>query len=129
MRFRFTEEEESWRAEIAQFCQENVKPEYIIEAYRDGIGHNDEFYAKLAQKGWIGLSWPPELGGKSLSHRMMGIFNEEMAYQEAPTGNLGMAVNMLGNSLRIFGTEEQKNHFLPMITAGKLTVTELITEP
>ncbi len=129
MRFRFTEEEEAWRAEVTQFCQENVKPEHAINYYRTGIPDDAEFYQKLAQKGWIGLAWEPELGGRGLGHRMMGVFNEEMAYHEAPTGVLGATVGLLGNSLRVFGSEEQKRRLLPLITSGKMTTSELLTEP
>jgi len=129
MDFVFTPQEEEWRQEVRAFCRENVTKEMRYQWWRTGHTIDWDFHRKLAEKGWIGLSWPKELGGQGRSHFEMAIFNEEMAYAEAPTGTLGLTVNLLGNSLRVFGTEEQQRRFLPMITSGELTTSELVTEP
>jgi alkylation response protein AidB-like acyl-CoA dehydrogenase len=129
MDFVFTPQEEEWRQEVRAFCKESVTKEMRYDWWRTGHTINWEFHRKLADKGWIGLAWPQELGGQGRTHFEMAIFNEEMAYNEAPTGTLGLTVNLLGNSLRVFGTEDQQRRFLPMITSGELTTSELVTEP
>jgi hypothetical protein len=129
MRFAFTEEQEAWRAEVKEFFANNVTDDMRVEVWRTGVGYDEGLHRKLAEKNWIGLAWPKDLGGKELGHLEMGIFNEEMAYSEAPSGFLGLTVNLLGNSLRVFGTEEQKKRFLGAITRGEMTTSELVTEP
>ena len=112
MEFRFTAEEEAFRADVREFLKEELPP-----GWQDQFDSETEFLAdqqsefgrqfnkKLAQRRWLTLPWPLEYGGLKASIMQQMIYNEEMAYNGAPTG-LNMGVAWVGPSLMIYGTDE-----------------------
>ena len=87
-----------------------------------------EMRTKLAQKGWLVMHWPREYGGKDASVMTQVIFNEEMAYYRAP-GIDNFGVRMMGSTLLVHGTEEQKMTFLPPVARGEVQWCEGYSEP
>ena len=84
MDFNFSPEEEAFRAEVRKFIEEN-KPESF-----DAYGARDqsviaEWNRKLAEKHWIGFSWPKEEGGGGGSLLEQFILKEEMSTAKAPS--------------------------------------------
>ena len=74
------------------------------------------------------LGWPREYGGKAASHMMQVIYNEEMAYQRVPT-QLGVGPDRLGPTIILYGTDEQKQRFLPDIAQSKVIWCQGFSEP
>ena len=73
----------------------------------------------LVDRGWIAPAWPKEYGGAGLSVKEQSILNEELA--EAGLSNVGgFGVMMLGPTLMVHGTDEQKAEILPGILAGEV---------
>ena len=82
----------------------------------------------LVDRGWIAPAWPKEYGGAGLSVKEQFIFNEELA--EAGLMNVGgFGVMMLGPTLMVHGTEEQKAEILPKILAGEVVWCQGWSEP
>ena len=82
----------------------------------------------LVDRGWIAPAWPKEFGGVGLSVKEQFIFNEELA--EAGLMNVGgFGVMMLGPTLMVHGTEEQKAEILPKILAGEVVWCQGWSEP
>jgi len=82
----------------------------------------------LVERGWIAPAWPKEYGGAGLSVKEQFIFNEELA--EAGLSNVGgFGVMMLGPTLMVHGTEEQKAEILPAILAGEVVWCQGWSEP
>ena len=75
----------------------------------------------LAEHGWTCLGWPEEYGGRGLSLTQQAIFHEEYARADAPELVNHLGEQLLGPTLIEFGTDEQKERFLP----GIRTVDEL----
>ncbi len=109
MDFNFSQEEEAFRAEVRKFIEENLPA---------GSGRDPkagaEWNRKLAEKRWIGFSWPKQEGGGGGSLIEQFILKEEMSKAKAPPlGSDFMGLHWVGPALIRHGTEEQKKRFLP----------------
>ena len=82
----------------------------------------------LSEHGWIAPAWPKQYGGAGLSHIEQFIFNAEMAEASAPAVG-GMGVSMLGPTLIVHGTEEQRQEHLPRILSGEVAWAQGYSEP
>lgn len=117
MDFRFTPEQEAFRGQVRSF----IKSEW--PKAREG----ESFTKKLAAKGWLTMSWPKEYGGQEANHLQQLVYNEEMAYHRAPGQTMG--ADRVGPTLILFGTDEQKNEFLPRIVNDEVTWCQGFSEP
>ncbi|HEY8489394.1 MAG TPA: acyl-CoA dehydrogenase family protein, partial [Dehalococcoidia bacterium] len=134
MDFHFGEQEERLRAELRAFLKENLPDEDQDIAGPGGLEDNferaQEFNRKLAARGWIAPAWPKEYGGLGASIYEQMVFNEELGYARAPdTGTRGFGVGMIGPTLIVHGTEEQKREHLPRITSGEAIWCQGYSEP
>ncbi len=130
MDFSFTPEQERFRQEVRAFCREAVADEGLRSLI--GVGHEDHdptLYHRIAERGWIGMQWPPEYGGQGRSRVDMCIFYEEMNYARARIGRYTGSVVFVGESIVTYGSAEQKAYFLPRIARGELTCCWGLTEP
>ncbi|MQA00471.1 MAG: hypothetical protein GEU80_14270 [Dehalococcoidia bacterium] len=82
----------------------------------------------LAEKGWIAPHWPKEYGGAGLSVMEQFIYNQEMAKAGAPSVG-GMGVSLLGPTVIVHGTDEQKEQHLPKILSGEVAWAQGYSEP
>jgi alkylation response protein AidB-like acyl-CoA dehydrogenase len=127
MDFRWSAEDEVFRDEVRTWLKGHLVGEYA--ALGSGGGPADEtgwdvrleWEKKLGEAGWIGLGWPKEYGGRGATITQQLIFNEEYAKANAPARVSFFGEGLLGPTLIAFGTEEQKQRFLP----GILRATEL----
>ena len=90
---------------------------------------NREFSRTLGEKGWLGVSWPRQYGGQGRSAFEQLVFEEEMAYAEAPIGWHLASVNMMGPTIREFGSKEQRERMLPEILKGNVCFCLGYSEP
>ncbi|WP_024793979.1 acyl-CoA dehydrogenase family protein [Tomitella biformata] len=126
------QEHEAWRAEIREFLdaelpQENAfNPEFDDAPDQWAIAV--EFSKKVAAKGWIGLTWPVEYGGKGLSPIANQIFLEELYAADAPMINT-VGIFLAAGTILVGGTEEQKKRLLPDIANMRTLWAEGLTEP
>jgi len=135
MEFRFTPEEEAFRAEVREFLKKELPPRWQDEFDTEtelGAEQQSEFSRqftkKLAQRRWLTLPWPVEYGGLKASVMQQMIYNEEMAYANAPA-SFSMGVAWVGPALMIYGTEEQKKRFLQPIASHDEIWCTLYSEP
>jgi alkylation response protein AidB-like acyl-CoA dehydrogenase len=83
---------------------------------------------KLAKRGWIAPAWPKEYGGMGATVRQQAVFNEELAYHRIPGPDF-IGINYVGPTLMLFGTEEQKQRFIPRILSGEDSWCQGYSEP
>jgi alkylation response protein AidB-like acyl-CoA dehydrogenase len=125
------DESEALRQEVLAFCQD-VLPETTAGLERQGTmsdGDSPEFYRRLGQAGWIGGHWPEQYGGRGIRHLDTFIIDEALGYARAPLSGYLLSVKVLGNTLMLFGTEEQKQAYLPKIASGEYTFCQGYSEP
>ncbi len=87
-----------------------------------------DWHAALAERHWVAPHWPSEYGGGGLTPMEQFIFNQEIAEAGAP-GVGGSGVNMLGPTLIVHGSDEQKAKYLPPILDGNVTWAQGYSEP
>jgi alkylation response protein AidB-like acyl-CoA dehydrogenase len=90
-----------------------------------------EWRAILAAAGYLAPNWPVEYGGAGLTALEQVILAEEFARAGVPGGgpNDVFGIQMLGNTLLRWGTEEQKKHYLPRILSGDDVWCQGYSEP
>jgi pimeloyl-CoA dehydrogenase large subunit len=117
MDLRFTPEENAFRDDVRAFMKEKL-PEAIRAKIVDGrrLGKDDliAWQRVLNAKGWAVPQWPKEWGGTGWGPVETYLFRDEMQQAPAPEP-LPFGVNMLGPVLIAFGSEAQKQRFLPRI--------------
>lgn len=82
----------------------------------------------LHQQGWVAPDWPAEYGGTGWSLNQRYIFQEECKLANAPA-LLPMGLQMLGPMLIRYGTDEQKDYYLPRILSGEDVWCQGYSEP
>lgn len=129
MEITFTQQENNFRQEVRKFAHQEVTDELLQKTNGLTETHDETFYQKLAKAGYIGMQWPKKYGGQGRSHMEFVIFLEEMAYALAPLGRYGGSVIFVGESIHAYGTDWQRQHFLPRIAQGEMTGSLVMTEP
>jgi alkylation response protein AidB-like acyl-CoA dehydrogenase len=116
MRFTFTKEQDEFRQEIRDFLKAELEAGAFSVDIAELVGEpSQEFSRKLAQKGWIGLTWPKQYGGQGRSYVEKLILIEELMKVKAPIGYHFLADRQVGPALTSFGSDWQKEFFLPSI--------------
>ncbi len=131
MHFRFTQEQERFRQEVRDFLKVA-----LVDVARDASDGEPEeahvseaFSRSLAEKRWIGLSWPREYGGQALGHIERFIYTEEMTYHQAPMGYHNIAERQMGPSIIVSGNDYQKQTYLPGIAQAEMSMCIGYSEP
>ncbi|MDK3258479.1 acyl-CoA dehydrogenase family protein [Blastococcus capsensis] len=123
-----TAAEEELRSEVREFLAEELPPDF-----RPGLGmaagHNPGFSRKLAARGWVGMAIPPQYGGHGRTAVDRFIVTEELLAAGAPLGAHFVADRQTGPALLHYGTEEQRQRFLPAISAGECWFSLGMSEP
>ena len=119
--FRFDPVEMPQEAlEIRKEVRAFIKEHQHVMGFSRG-DHNREFSRAMGKKGWIGMTWPKQYGGHERTSFERYVVIEEMLVAGAPLSAHYTGDRQSGPNLLRFGTEEQKNFFLPAIAAGELT--------
>ncbi|GAA0846281.1 acyl-CoA dehydrogenase family protein [Marinobacter szutsaonensis] len=117
MDIHFTPEELAFRSEVRAFLEQNL-PADIAEKVRLGRRLSKEDHQRwqkiLNKQGWYAVNWPVEYGGTGWSVVQKHIFDEECAAAGAPR-LVAFGVNMVAPVIIKFGTQAQKDYYLPRI--------------
>ena len=136
MNLQSTAADETFRAEIAAWMRAHLVGRYAALKHRGGPGDEEadpalrkEWERELAAGRWVGVGWPVEYGGRGLSIEQQVIFHEEYARAGGP-GRMGhIGEGLIGPALIKFGSEAQKQEFLPGILAGTTFWAQGYSEP
>jgi 3-oxocholest-4-en-26-oyl-CoA dehydrogenase alpha subunit len=85
------------------------------------------FMRQLGADGWLGVGWPERFGGRGMPAVRQWLFLEELDYQRLPIGDLSMLA--VGPAIAQWGTDEQRDYFLPGMLAGEIHFAGGYTEP
>ena len=130
MDFGLTEEQNAFRTEVRSFLEEEIERGYWKPACDAWIqGFDPGFSKRVAQRGWIGLTWPKGYGGQERSHVDRLILTEEMLRYGAPAACHWFGDRQVGGTILSFGSEELKREFLPRIVAGEAYFGLGMSEP
>jgi alkylation response protein AidB-like acyl-CoA dehydrogenase len=130
----YSPEAEQYRAKVQEFLADNLPKNWKGTGSLEGEELESfvrDWRPVLAKSGYLAPGWPVAYGGGGLSALEQVIVAEEFERAGVPTGapNDVFSIQMLGNTLLMFGTEEQKKHFLPRIISGEDTWCQGYSEP
>jgi alkylation response protein AidB-like acyl-CoA dehydrogenase len=124
-----TDAERALRSEVRAFLAEELPR----GSFTPGLGMNGAkdagFSAKLGARGWLGMALPAAYGGHDRSAVDRLVVTEELLRWGAPVGHHWVADRQSGPVIARFGTEDQKQRFLPGIARGELSFAIGMSEP
>jgi alkylation response protein AidB-like acyl-CoA dehydrogenase len=124
-----TADEQALQREVRGFLAE-VLPRGSFEPGLGMAGAKDPaFSAKLGARGWLGMALPTAYGGHDRGAVDRFIVTEELLRWGAPLGHHWVADRQSGPVINTFGTEAQKQRFLPGIARGELSFSIGMSEP
>ncbi len=126
MDFDFSESQKILLNTARDFLNQEAK-NYAREIEKTEEGHSPELWARMADLGWMGLIFPEKYGGTEGSFLDLTLLLEEMGKAIIP----GPFIPSLASGLSIlhFGSEEQKEKYLPRLTEGKLLLAPALIKP
>jgi 3-oxocholest-4-en-26-oyl-CoA dehydrogenase alpha subunit len=129
MEIDLSPEQKALREELRAYFAELIT-DALHQELRGSEGGGPEFrriLKKLAEDGWLGIGWPVEYGGQGRSPIEQLIFAEEVQRAGFPLPFLTLGT--VGPTIMQFGTEEQKQRFLPAILRGEALFAIGYSEP
>lgn len=119
---------EAMRDEMRRFAEAEVVP-HAHEWHLANEYVPMEILEKMSELGVFGLTIPEEYGGLGLGKESMCVVSEELSRGYIGVGSLGTRSEIAAELILCGGTEEQKNEWLPRISAGEILPTAVFTEP
>ena len=136
MDLAFTAADEQFRDEVRTWLEESLRGDFADLRGRGGPGDEEECFDALmaweqhrAKSGWLGIAWPKEHGGRGATLMQQVIFNEEYARARAPGRLSHIGEELAGPTILAFGTEAQKQRYLPGIQSATQMWCQGYSEP
>jgi len=132
--FGWSEDDLAFRRELTGFLADAL-PDDWPELSKDGPGSDAQaefskrFCPQLAERGWLTQNWPEAYGGRAASAWRHIILGEEMWRIGEPRSSQYMNVNWVGPTIMEFGSEAQKERYLPPIARGEAFWCQGFSEP
>jgi alkylation response protein AidB-like acyl-CoA dehydrogenase len=126
--FLSTEEERKLREEVKDFVK-SVDPELLRKMDRNEIDYPFDFLRNAAKRKLLGLRFPKEYGGRGMTWTAEMVALEEIGVLGMGLGCSYAMVSIVGEAIKRFGTEWQKEKFLKPIIKGEKLSAEGLTEP
>lgn len=121
MDLSYTQDEIAFREEVRGFLDEKLPEELSAKVASGAVlskADHDRWHAILNEKGWLAPNWPEEYGGCAWNAVQRHIFEEESARANAPR-IVPFGLSMLAPVLMKFGSDAQRDHYLPRILSGE----------
>lgn len=126
--FRLTKEQELIQKSIREFAQKEIAP--LAASTDQNKEFPSEIIKKLADLGYLGLTFPEEFGGANADTTTLSIFMQEIAGVCGSTAMTLIAQLCTGSRPLVFyGTDEQKKKYIPDLIDGKKLCCLALTEP
>jgi 3-oxocholest-4-en-26-oyl-CoA dehydrogenase alpha subunit len=132
MDFEFSPEEQAFADEVEAFLDANDDPE-VFDVTRENMAQivdtpkRRAFMKKLADRGWLGMTWPKQYGGQDGQGVYEFLLNEALAGRGGP--QIGKGVGIIGKTLIRVGSDELKQEFLPQILDAQVEFAVGYSEP
>ncbi|MCK4765143.1 MAG: acyl-CoA dehydrogenase family protein [Candidatus Aminicenantes bacterium] len=123
-----TSDQEQIVAEAKKFAAEEIRP--FAADFEEQAAIPKDLIDKMAQKGYLSASFPKEWGGLGLDPVYYGLLTEEIGKACASTrGLITVHTSLVGEAIVRWGSREQKEKWLPLMTSGKKIACFALTEP
>ena len=131
MRFAFTQDDQAFRMAARQWLEANVPAGKTPHEGPQAREFSLSWLRKLHARGWSGISWPAEYGGRGLSFEQQVVWYEEYVRAGAPNplDATFVSLNHAGRTLMACGSEAQMAFHLPRILSGEVLWCQGFSEP
>ena len=126
MDFEDSTDEAAFRAELRAWLADHSEMERDARTDDDRRNQMNEWHRRLYAGGWMGLSWPTEVGGRSLPLSYEAILNDEVGRIGAPPVP---GVGFLGRTILDYGSDGQRHRFIPSLLNGESRWCQGFSEP
>lgn len=132
MHFDFSEDQQTFLAEVETFL-DSYEEQEVFDPTRENSAQLVDTPARrrlmkaMADRGWLGITWPKEWGGQDGSGLYEYLLNEALAYRGGP--QIGKGVGIIGKTLLRHGSEKLKQEFLPKILRNEIEFAIGYSEP
>ena len=132
MNFDFSDEEQAFEAELEAFLRAHRSPE-VMDTNPEHLSQTVDtpakraFMRELAERGWLGMSWPAEYGGQDRAGIEDFLLTEALSRYGAPQP--GKGVGIVGKTIIRHGSDAMKAEFLPKIIRGEVEFAIGYSEP
>ena len=127
MNFSYNENQKMIADMIRTFGELHITP--FVKDWDDNQFFPVDVFKKLGELGLMGVLVPEQYGGLGMGKVAMCVVTEELSRGFLAAGSLGTRAEIAGELIRLGGTENQKNKFLPKIASGEMLTTAVFTEP
>jgi alkylation response protein AidB-like acyl-CoA dehydrogenase len=132
MNFNDNPTEAAFRQSVREWLTANA-PQNWKDEFKKGFAHalatGKAWQAKRAEAGWACIHWPQKYGGRGASLIEQAIWEQEEGELGRLSGFFFIGQQMAGTTLMVYGSEEQKNRYLPPMASGKEIWCQLFSEP
>jgi alkylation response protein AidB-like acyl-CoA dehydrogenase len=135
MDFSLSPAELAFRDELRSWLRTNVPGDYGTPAWpepADPAGRRDEarrWVERLHRGGWAAIGWPARYGGRDATPMEQFLYYDEMSAWKTPVPPTVIGIGMAGPTIMAFGTEAQRDRFLPRIVSGQEIWCQGFSEP
>src|SRR5438309_1286402 len=125
----YTDEQRALRKELREYFEALLTPAVRAEMGEPGEGNPRfrDLVRTMGRDGWLGLGWPKEYGGQGRSSLDQFVFFDEVQRAGAPFPFV--TVNTVGPTIMAYGSDAQKQEYLPGILRGDINFAIGYTEP
>jgi alkylation response protein AidB-like acyl-CoA dehydrogenase len=119
MNFEFSEDQKMLKDQARGFLESKCSSKEVRRILDGGEPYHPELWKGVAEMGWLGASIPEEYGGLGLGYLELCVIAEELGRAVAPIP-FSSTVYLFAEALLVAGTEEQKQKYLPQVSAGEI---------
>ena len=132
MDFDFSPDQIAFRDQVEAFLDENDDP-IVFDVTRENmaqvadIPERRALMGKVAEQGWLGITWPKEWGGQEGDGVYEYLLNEALARRGGP--QIGKGIGIIGKTILRHGSEKMQKEFLPKILRNEIDFAVGYSEP
>ncbi len=138
MDFKLSEQDEAFRREFRAWLDGNLPPSERTHRFAMEFMHSEggeewerriAWHKKMHGAGWVAVHWPEKYGGRGATLTQQMIYQEELERARAPMLVNGQGIGLVGPTLMIWGTEEQRRRYMPPMLAAAEIWCQGYSEP
>lgn len=125
----FDDATEAFRQEVRAWLEANVPREPMPRDPEGAFRYTRAWQKKMFDAGWAGIHWPKSYGGRGATLLEQAVFQQELARAQAPPIANTLGLMIVGPTLMVHGTEEQKKRYIPRILSAEEIWCQGFSEP
>jgi len=129
MDVRFDDATEAFRQEVRAWLEANVPKEPMPSDPEGAFHYTRAWQKKMFDAGWAGIHWPKPYGGRGATLLEQAVFQQELARAQAPPMANTLGLMIVGPTLMVHGTEEQKKRYIRRILSAEEIWCQGFSEP